>query len=274
MIFPAVMAVVGFMTGFASCSGGGPSAKAEQLYAEADGLRQKGEYESALALLDSIDRTYASAVDVRRKVLVLRPVLIEQVTNRQLEIADSMAAEGAYRLDSMSRLLQRVSNPIEDYFVAKAEGGRDVSVPGLHGRMAPDGRFYMVASSPHHISTTSFSLSSGGESVQAPAVSFDGERNDRSGATDVITYVEGESQEVGEFIVLHRNDPVTITFQGSRAASMTLPETQRKGMATLFEVATLIRERKKQELEKQRLERILQTVRTQIARTAVADTIP
>ena len=258
----------------AACSGGGAADKAKELYNQAEQLDEAGEYQSALALLDSIDRAYPAAVDVRREAMQLRPRVLEKLTVKQLEAADSIAAVDAWHLDSLSTLTHRVANPVESYIVPSAEGHVNVSTTaGLHARMAPDGRFYLIASSPEHISMTSFSLSSEGDAIQAPAVAYDGERNDRSGAVDVITYIEGECQEVGEFILNHRNAPVTVTYNGTRSVSRPLSDAQRKGMADLFETSKLIRARKTQELEKQRLERMLQAVRSQIARTT-RDTIP
>lgn len=257
----------------ASCGGDSAVRQAEQLYAEAQNLKAEGHFEQALTLLDSIDHAYPSAVDVRRQAMSLRPLLIEQVTNRQLEIADSLAAVGAYRLDSLSATATLVSNPIENYFVPKAEGRVDVSsVAGLHARMSSDGRFYLVVTSPGHLRTTSVSLTANGQTVSSPQVAYDGERNDRSGANDVITLIEGECQELGSFVVANVDAPISVTYSGSQSVVRQLSDAQKRGIADLFETATLIRERKKQELEKQRLERMLQTVRSQIARTAT-DTV-
>lgn len=261
--------------GLSGCSFGDKTAeRAGQLLTEAQQLKEAGNYEAALAMLDSIDRTYPSATDVRREALGLRPLLVEQMTNRQLQTADSLSVIMAYRLDSLSKTLQQVSNPVENYFVPRSEGHVDVgAASGLHGRMAPDGRFYLVATSPSPAGTTTVTVTSGGDSASTPAVAYDGERNERNGAHDVITFVEGECQEVGELIMNHRDDPVTVTFSGSKSVSMTLPEQQRRGLADVFEVAKLVRERKKQEIEKQKLERLLDVARRQVARTHSTDSI-
>lgn len=250
-----------------SCGGNQVADKARSLYDHAMQLRDQGRYDEAIKMLDSIDHAYPAATEVRRLGLRTRPVLMEQLTSRQLEVADSIAAEDSFRLDSLSRQLQMVPNPIEGYFVPRSEGHVDVSVSGLHARMSPDGRFYIVASSPSHIAMTSITVSCNGESASTPAVAFDGERNDRSGSTDVITFIEAESSEVGDFILRHRNSPVTVTYSGKSTVSRPLSDVQKHGIATLSEAASLIRDRKVQELERQRLERLLQAIRSQIART-------
>lgn len=257
----------------AAC-GKSDESRAKNLYSQAETLANDGKYSEALILLDSMDRSCASAVDMRRKGMSLRPKLIEQVASRQLEVADSIAAIDSYRLDTLSGQIQLVPNEIENYFVPKAEGHVNVGTEsGLHGRMSPDGRIYLIATSPKPIKTVSISVISGNESVSTPSVGYDGERNDRSSGKDVITFIEGECQEVVEFIYLHKDKPLTATFSGDESVSMAITENQKKGIASLFEISRLVRERKKQELEKQRLEKTLAVARSQIARTLITDSI-
>lgn len=252
-----------------ACSSNAAVEKAEELYGQSLELRKQGNYEGAIELLDSIDRAYPSAIDVRRKVTALRPLLMEQVTNRQLEIADSISALSSWRLDSMKKYNQPVSNVIENYFVPAAEGKINVAaVPGLHARMSPDGRFYIVATAPGHIGMTSVTVTSGSESASSPVISYDGERSDRSGANDVITFVEAECDGLGNFIMHHRDSPVSVTYSGKTSRTELLSANQKEGVALLYETASLVRECKKQEIEKQRLTRVLEVVRSQIARTA------
>ena len=54
---------------------------------------------------------------------------------------------------------------------------------------------------------------------------------------------------------------------------MELPDTQKEGIAALFELSKIVRERKRQEIEKQRLEKTLSVVRSQIARTIMTDSL-
>jgi len=262
--FPALL-LMGLLY---SCGGNSVSNQATDLLNQARACDASENYQGAITLLDSIDHAFPAAVDVRRDAMQLRPRVMEKLTIRQLEMADSVAAVDTWRLDSLSKYTRKVTNPIENYLVSSAEGHVNVSTtPGLHARMAPDGRFYLVASSPQHIGMTSLSLSSGGETVHSPSVSFDGERNDRSGALDVITYIEGECQEMGDFLLRHRNEPVTVSYIGTKTVSKPLSVAQLNSAATMFETAQLVRRRRTQELEKKRLERLLDAIRGQIART-------
>lgn len=256
-----------------SCGGNSDDKRAEDLYSQAVELNKNNKFDQALTILDSMDSSCPSAVEIRRKGMSLRPRLIEQITNRKLEIADSIAAVGSYRLDSLSKKTMLVQNSIENYFVPTAEGHVNVGTEGgLHGRMSPDGRLYLIATSPRPVKSVSITVVSGGESASTPSIGFDGERNDRSSGKDVLTFIEAESMDVAKFIYGHRNMPVVLEFNGeNNNVSMTLPDNQKSGIADLYEISALIRERKKQELERQRLEKTLQIARSQIARTLDAN---
>ena len=256
-----------------SCVGTSTADRANELLQQAETFAKEGKYQEALNLLDSLDHAYPAEVDMRRRGMGMRPRMLEQLTNLQLQTADSIAAISAYKLDSLSKNLKMVSNAVENYYVYAAEGAGSSLSPGLHPRVAADGRFYIIAASPKPVGATSLTVLSGGESAATSIVGYDGERNDRSSGTDVITFIEAECDDVGRFIATHRDEPVTVTFNGKSNASLTLSDAQRNAVASLYETALLIRERKKQELEKQRLTRLLDVARSQIARTTL-DSIP
>lgn len=272
-IIACIVCGAGVVAGFASCTGTTTSDRANELLQQAEACGKEGKYQEALNLLDSIDHAYPTEVDVRRRGMGLRPRMVEQLTNLQLQTADSIAAVSTYKLDSLSKGLKMVNNAVENYYVAASEGAGSSTSPGLHPRVAADGRFYIIAASPRSVGATSVTVTATGESATTSTVGYDGERNDRSSGTDVITFIEAECDEVGCFISQHRNEPITATFNGNSTATLTLSEAQRNAIANLYETASLIRERKKQELEKQRLTRLLDVARSQIARTTL-DSIP
>lgn len=271
-IFPwlssALIVSVGLASCLSSCSSSS-SDKAKELLTKAEEVGRAGHYQQALDLLDSLDHAYQSEVDVRRQGMALRPRMVEQLANMQLQQADSIAAVGAYKLDTLLTRLKIVDNAIENYYVAVAEGGSSTTSPGLHPRMSTDGRFYMVATSPKQVGATSVTVSvASGESATSATVAYDGERNDRYNGADVITFIEAECIELGKFVFEHSNEPMTLTFNGgSSVATQSLSTAQREAIAIVYECATVARERKKQELEKQRLTRMLDVARSQIART-------
>lgn len=72
--------------------------------------------------------------------------------------------------------------------------------------------------------------------------------------------------------MLHRSQPMTLTFNGSSTYSMPLPQSQIQEIATLYEYSTIMRQAKVAALEKEKLTRALDIARAQAAKTFVEKT--
>lgn len=205
---------------------------------------------------------------MRRQAMHLRPQIIEKQTLIDLQYADSIAALQLLKGDSLNRLLTYVSNPVEGYYVSESAKGIDVSAtPGLHARMSPDGQFYILSSSKRLVKSTSFSVSTEGEEARSAVVEYDGERNDRSSGSEIITFIQAECDSVGRFILKHRDEPLTLTIHGATNYSIALPESQRKSISQVYETALAIRDCKLTQINKARLEKQLSIARSQMAKT-------
>lgn len=254
-----------------SCSGNGDKDKAEALLSEATTACDAGKYELALSLTDSLKRAYPEQIDTRRKGLHITAKATEGLTLRNLERADSTLAVLGERGDSLSHLVKWVNNPIEGYYVAAGASAAPVSsATGLYARVSPEGDFYLISvlKSPA-VKSTSVTVSCGADQASTATVAHDGERNDRSMGAEVITFIGSECDDAGRFIADHAGQPVKVTFNGQRSHSATLSSTQAAEIATLYNYATTVREAKIAAIEKTRLERMLDTARSQAARTFV-----
>lgn len=252
----------------ASCSSS-EREKAEALYAQAEERMNQGDYELAIEMLDSLDHTYPSEVEVRRKGMHLRPQVIEKNSLLELSQTDSLLAVTQLKSDSVAKYISRVDNPIEPYYVAADFKGKDVTAaPGLYARITPDGQFYMLSSVNKPLNTTSVTVAMpGGVSAQTSSVSYDGERNDRQGGCEVITFMQAECDTIGALIANNPDAKFTLTFNGRKSYTMPLPENQQKGIATMYEAASLLRDLKIYQIRKTHLEKQLELARSQQART-------
>lgn len=252
----------------ASCSSSDKE-KAESLYAQAQERMSQGDYEMAIAMLDSMDHTYPSEVEVRRKGMHLRPQVIEKNSLRELSQTDSLLAVTQLKSDSIAKYICKVDNPIEPYYVAADFKGKDVtSAPGLYARITPDGQFYILSSVNRTVNSSSVTVAMpNGVSAQTSPVPYDGERNDRQGGCEVITFMQAECDTLGSLISTNRDAKFTLTFNGNKSYSMPLPENQQKGIATMYEAASLLRKLKVYQIRKAHLEKQLELARSQQART-------
>lgn len=255
-----------------SCSGNGDEAKARNLLECAREALKAGDYERALTLTDSLKRTYPKEIDTRREAMHVTATANERLSLRMLETADSTLAVLGVRGDSLSRLVKFVSNPIEGYYAgASAKTADFAATTGIQARVSPGGDFYIVSSLPSSkgVKSTSVKVSCEGESASTASVPFDGERNDRSLGTEMITFMGVECEDLGSFISDFRHKPLTLSFVGERTLSVPLSPSAAEEIATLYEYANTIRQAKVAAIEKERLTRAVDIARSQAARTFV-----
>lgn len=255
------------ISALSSCDSNGekPAAK---LLEEAKECSNAGQFTEAMVLIDSLNKTYPGAVKARRESTALMPEIMEKATLAELSVADSMVAVLQLQGDSLKSGIEYVNNPIEGYYVGKGAKNIDPnSTPGIHGRLSADGRFYIIATSPKAVKSTSVSVLVNGAEAVTSTVKFDGERNDRSSGREIITFIEAECDTVGKLIAKYPGNEVTATFHGTGTAEMKLPAKQVKAIADLYNAAAIIRESKLAQLRKSKLEKRLEVARSQMART-------
>lgn len=251
-----------------SCGDSGKE-KAEKMYSEATDLYDAGQYNRAIAILDSIDSIYPEQVEIRREAMHLKPMIIEKQTVADLSEVDSLLAVANLESENMAQWITFVKNPVEGYYVAAEQKGKDVtSAPGIYPRMTPDGQFYIVATINKPAKSTAISISlSNGNEAKSSAVPFDGERNDRMNGYEVITFMQAECDTIGALACANPTGDFMLNFIGEKTVSMPLPLTQLQSLISMYEASDIIKELKVLQLRKTRLERQLALARSQIART-------
>lgn len=250
--------------------------KATQMLDNASELYRSEKYDKAIAILDSIDSIYPAEVDIRRKAMHLRPQIVEHITLKQIAETDSLMAVTQLKSDSIGQYIAFVDNPVEGYYVASGFKGKDpATTPGIYARMTPDGQFYILSSINKPIHSTSVSISLPDGTVAAtPAVQYDGERNDRFGSVEIITFMQSECDTIGALAASNSNGNFTLNFTGDKTVSIPLPQAQLTAIEHVYTAATLLRELKVLHLRKAHLEKQLQLSRNQQARTFTDDDGP
>lgn len=252
------------------CSGADEKRQAESLFVLAESAAQNGDYDRAIALLDSLDKTYPKQIENRRKGAHLRARTMEDSVRASLSDIDRRIALEQLKADSLSQFISKVDNPIEPYFVAKTMVGKSiVGNTGLESRMAPDGMFYLISSLKGSATKhEKIEVKSDGHIASTSVVRHDGERNDRTMGYEVIHFMEGECLDVAKFIYDYRNSQISVSFVGSgKPYSINLDSDSRDAIATLYEASQSILTQKKLQLERAKLEKQLQLLRNHAANT-------
>lgn len=255
-----------------SSCGNSDKQRAQSLLDQAKAQLEVENYQQALILADSIKTAYPHEVDIRREALHVRTRAFEGVTLRQLQEADSIVAVLSVKVDSLTASLKWINNPIEGYYLSAGSKPEDIGkTTCIQARMSPDGMFYLISSlSGANIKSTSVGLNSGTDEVYTTTVPHDGERNDRSMGAEVITFIGSECDTIGAFAHSHLNEPISMTFVGDKGRkSLPLKQENASQIASVWEAATAIRALKTASIEKERLNRTLETARAQAARTFV-----
>lgn len=244
--------------------------RATQLYSQAEKALEARNYQLTLGLLDSIDSSCRAATDTRRRVMHLRAAAEEGLTIKEIETTDSLMAIADFEASRLTAALRYVSNPIEGYYVAT---GSPVDVHGTTGifpRLMKDGTFYMISTvSGRSCNHSSVTVSGGGESATTAVIRHDGEQNDRSSGTEIVNYSGKDCDTIPKLIMKHPEATFSITFNGSRPYTITMSESQKKAFTNLYGVIDRRQEHRKLSARKNVLEKRLQVLRSQAARTFV-----
>lgn len=262
-----LLPLVGFFV--VSC-GASDKQDAEKLLEEAENSINSGNYGVALSLLDSIDGVYPSQVEIRRKAMHIRPKAIEGVTLKELENNDSIIATLQVKYNAISSNFETINDKrlVEPYIIAKKANKSLFETTGIQARITTNGEFYVISSlvgTP--IKHTSISFICGSNEVSTSTAKYDGDRNYRSGSTEMITFLNNECDTLGVFARANLGKTITLRFNGVKNKNVKMSKEDIQSFALTHEYASVISDLKSAFRRKEFLDQQLLLARDQIART-------
>lgn len=259
----------------ASCGGGKSANEADILVNQADSAVAAGNFALATEILDTLKSKYPSEIKAQRAGMNIKARANEGMIKKELQSTDSLEAVYAHRRDSLKEYFTFVDNPelVEGFYVIKEYKSSTLfSRSGLEARVAPDGQFYMISSlAGNPVKHTSITVSSDGESASSASVAYDGDRNYRSGDTEMITFISSECDSIGKLMSKNPGKPAKIIFSGSRSSSMPLSRNDVKSIALAYDYSEAILMSKRLAAKKELLDKQLMLARDQAARTALTE---
>ena len=246
-----------------------------KLYQSAEEAVLIKDYTTAVALLDSIDKAYPKQIEIRRQAMHMRPKAIEGKTLRDIESNDSLIAVLQTDYVKMTPLFKRVNDPklVEPYIVAIKADKPLFESSGIQARITTDGDFYVISSLTSKSNHTSVSFLAGGDDATTATVPYDGDRNYRSGGSEMITFINSECDTLGKFAQKHTGQSIILRFNGKNDKKVKISSEQAKAFADTYQYATIISELKSAMRRKEKLDNLLLLARDQIARTLDEDSI-
>lgn len=249
---------------------------AEKLLIESEAAIISNNYSLAIALLDSIETNYPAQVDVRRKAMHIRPKAIEGATILEIEKNDSIIAILQATYKHMSSNFETINDKrlVEPYIVAKKANKSLFETTGIQARITTEGEFYVISSLVgNSIKHTSVSLLTSGNEVTSASVAYDGDRNYRSGNTEMITFISHECDTLGVYARANVDKLITLRFNGNKSKNVKMSRDDINSFAITHEYASIISDLKSAIRRKEFLEQQLLLARDQIARTLDESTI-
>ncbi|MCM1503605.1 MAG: hypothetical protein NC127_00205 [Muribaculum sp.] len=251
---------------------------AEQLVASADSAIKVHNYDEALTLLDTLKAKYPAEIEMQRQGMHLRPQAIEGQTIRELQTTDSLRAYYEYVADSLKQYFSLVHNPElgedYDYYVIREYKNSNLfNRTGIEARVEPSGELRLISSLVGHpaVKHTKIALvqkNQGSFKVESAEVPYDGERNYRSGSTEMITFIGAECDTLGSYLVNGAPKDVMLTFRGAKVHSLPLSKNDRKSLELSYKFAQATAKHRNAVKRLDFLNKQLMIARDQAARTS------
>lgn len=245
--------------------------QAKALLENADSAYIAKNFALSQQLLDSLQSNFPKQIDVQRDALHLRPKVIEGITINEIENCDSLIAQLQQEKFRLEEYFTYINSPelVDGYYVAKSISNVNLfSKTGIQARISPEGEFYIISSlTTKPIKHTSISLISNNERVKTTDIKYDGDRNYRSGSTEMITFVGEECDTLGYFASHNRDKFITLEFNGQQKYKTQLTKSDIEALANTYDMAKIISQLRSTLLRKEMLEHKLMIARDQIART-------
>lgn len=259
----------------ASCGGGKQANEADSLVNQADSAVKAGNYGLATEILDTLKARYPAEIKAQRTGMNIRAKANEGLIKKELQTTDSLQVMYAHRRDSLQQYFTFVNNPelVEGYYVIKEYASSSLfSRSGVEARVAPDGQFYMISSlAGNPVKHTSITVTVGSDNAKSNSVAYDGDRNYRSGNTEMITFISSECDSIGKLLATNPGKPARLTFSGVRSTSMPLSRNDARSIALAYKYSEAVMMSKRLASKKELLDRQLILARDQAARTTTAE---
>lgn len=274
----AILLTAASVAGLASCgnSKSEEQIKAEALLSDAQSMFDSRQYDKAIAIIDSLSKTYPGMLDVQRNAMHLKTLVTEKKTILDSISNDSIIAANKHLVDSLSKGFKfiKTKDMVEGYYVKSTISANNLTKrTDIEARIDERGNIYLVSSLyGRNVKHTRLKASCDGAEVETENVAFDNAKNyrfkDGSTLVEMVTFDKEACDTLCQFIAANRDKKITLEFNGSRSYKMPLPANTKNAIAETYLYATHKAELKKAEDLKLYYAKKLQITRRQSRQTA------
>ncbi len=252
-----------------ACGGENPDkAAADTLMAEAATALDRGDYQQAELLLDSLSATYPKQIEAGRAALGLRPKVMERKTEQEItDLQVQIIAASAY-VDSVRAMFTSVPSSkdvFEPYIIHKDVPANWRDKNTAVARLSPSGEFYVISSLGGSFNHNAIELSGKGLSAATAPVKVD--------TTDKLSresrrFSAEAADPVGQLALQLDGSTATVAFTGGKKApSANLSAKEVHAMADTYRLSRAMQTIAAGNRRLEQLKAKLQLARDQAART-------
>lgn len=244
---------------------------AQALAAEAQTNFDNGNYETAIALVDSIDKAYPAQVAVRRSAIPLRTKALKEYSEQKLVQTDSLVTVLQAAIGEFTDVMHHVKgdDDLDGYYVVKSAYNPDFyNFIGIQPRVSDlDYSFYIVASvADKKVGVTQIVLSSPDGQMASTAIPAESERAGDADAfgSDIASFRAEEVAELASWAADNSAAINKLTIKGSLGEVETkLTPAQVSAISTAWRFADVASRLQKAMRLKEKLEKQLVLARDQ-----------
>ncbi|MCC8113865.1 MAG: hypothetical protein LIP03_07685 [Bacteroidales bacterium] len=230
----------------------------------------QGQYEEALALMDSVDKKYPTQIDERKRVTALRPKAIEQATMQQMAHADSLTAEITLQLAEIEPLMKHIDgNGLEGYYVvANAYNPSFIDATGLEPRVNDSNLSYYIAaqSKGKTIGLNQVALNTPQQECVSNEIPAGSARVEVVEGSEIAVFIPEEVAELGAWAWDNGPEIKGATLYGSKGnQKVKLSDKQAAAFGTAWKFSDLKQRQRSAQMLREKLDRRLQIARDQSA---------
>lgn len=244
----------------AGCGDNSRSEAANQLLDKASALVEAHKYDSAIVVLDTLDKKYRDCLDQRKAGTSVRLTALASLTRDSLASAELQLQQVQADVQALEPLFKKIDVAgTEGYYVDKeAFTGREMNSTCLQARVDPDGYMFVVANvAGRRIGLNSLRV---GDVSTAPAQSVEIE------GSEIMSLTQEQAAPVVEAINAAGRNVVEVDLVGSKGkATIKLSGKQLAAFSGSDSYAKALQRQRRLQITLEKLERQLARLNDQLA---------
>lgn len=253
------------------------SSGAENLYNEANGLYEQGKYSESMILIDSLNKTYPTELDILKKGLHLRTLNTEKITINEIISVDSLykAAESTVNELKSNFVFVKTKDMVEGYTInRKAANNPLINRTGISIRISENDSLYILSLvNGKNIGHNQISISGPTGSVSSNVVAYNGSTNyhfkDGTVNNEMVTFRGSKVDSLANYVTENLNSNLKLNFIGKSTFSIPLSQPEKEIISQTERYSSALLELKKADMQKRYLDNKLQIAKAQAEKTKI-----